>query len=84
MAKAFPFDPNPSWSHFYATGKDIHEYIKKTTRKWNLDRDIKLNHRVLSAAWHDDLGQWKVTVESEGRIWHENCDILISAQGVLK
>jgi cation diffusion facilitator CzcD-associated flavoprotein CzcO len=83
MTKAFPFDPNPNWDRFYANGADILAYIKRTVKKWNLDRDLQLNTRVLSAAWQEEKGQWKVTLEHEGKQRDEYCDVLISAQGVL-
>jgi len=80
---AFPFDPNPDWSHFYSTGPQIQEYIVKTVKKWNLDRDIQLRTRVLSTYWQEEVGQWKVVVEHEGRQREEYADILVSAQGFL-
>ena len=52
-------------------------------KKWNLDRDLELNTRVKSAHWQEATGQWKVTVEHEGKQRVEFCDILISGQGVL-
>jgi cation diffusion facilitator CzcD-associated flavoprotein CzcO len=82
---AFPFDPNPEWNRFYATGPEIQEYIKKTVKKWNLDRDIVLNTEVTRAQWLEGPAQWEVTtlnkVTGEEKV--ELCDILISAQGVL-
>ncbi|KAJ3455830.1 hypothetical protein MRS44_017312 [Fusarium solani] len=80
---AFPFDPNPSWERFYASGGDILAYIKATVKKWNLDRDLQLNTRVIGAQWQDDLAQWKVTVEHAGSQRDEYCHVLISAKGVL-
>lgn len=80
---AFPFDPNPDWSKFYSSGPEIQQYIKRTVDKWNLDRDIQLNTKVTEARWLEKQGQWKVTVESDGKTREEICDILISAQGVL-
>ncbi|KAF6800227.1 cyclohexanone 1,2-monooxygenase [Colletotrichum sojae] len=80
---AFPFDPNPNWSRFYASGAEILEYIKNTVRKWNLDRDLQLNTKVVGAQWQEDIGQWKVTVEHQGQRRDEYCHVLISAQGVL-
>lgn len=59
------------------------DYIKKTVKKWNLDRDLQLNTRVVGAEWQEDEGQWKVTVENNGTQRVEYCDVLISAQGVL-
>lgn len=82
---AFPFDPNPDWTRFYASGAEILEYFKKTVSKWNLDRDLQLNTKVVGAQWHDSDGVWEVEVETtrtqERR--KEWCHVLISGQGVL-
>ncbi|PGH10925.1 hypothetical protein AJ79_05170 [Helicocarpus griseus UAMH5409] len=80
---AFPFDPNPNWSQFYSSGPEIQAYIKRTVKKWNLDRDIQLNTKVVGAYWQEAEGRWKLVVEHEGQQRTEYCDILISAQGVL-
>ena len=84
LIQAFPFDPSPEWTHFYASGNEIHDYIKRTVKKWNLDRDIHLNTKVTSATWQEDDGLWKVTVESEGVRRDEYAEVLISAQGALE
>ena len=83
LSQAFPFDPNPDWTRFYASGSDILAYIKRTVEKWNLDRDLHLNTKVVAAHWQKDAGEWKVTVENQGQHRDEFCDVLISAQGVL-
>lgn len=80
---AFPFDPNPDWSRFYSSGAEIEDYIIRTARKWNLDRDVQFNTWVIGAHWREGEGKWKVIVEHEGKQRDEYCDILISAQGVL-
>ncbi len=82
--KAFPFDPNPSWTRFFSTGPEIWAYMKKTAQKWNLERDVKYNHRVTGAYWQEDRGQWQVMVEHDNTIIEDYADILISAQGFLK
>ncbi|KIV88653.1 hypothetical protein PV10_08317 [Exophiala mesophila] len=80
---AFPFDPNPGWSRFFSTGPEIWAYMKKTAQKWNLERDIKYNHRVTGAYWQEDRGQWRIIVEHNNMIFEDYADILISAQGFL-
>ena len=80
---SFPFNPNTDWTHFYSSGPEIHAYIKKTTEKWKLDRDVHLRHRVLQAIWQEDLGKWEITVQSPERSWTEHADVLISGQAVL-
>jgi len=52
-------------------------------KKWNLDRDLKLNTKVVAAHWDDNLGKWRVTLDHHGQQREESCDVLISAQGVL-
>ncbi|KAI9372345.1 hypothetical protein BJX61DRAFT_552971 [Aspergillus egyptiacus] len=80
---AFPFDPNPNWTKFYSSGPEIQAYIKRTVAKWNLDRDVHLDTRVVGARWQENEGVWKVTVEHAGVQRDEYCEILISGQGVL-
>lgn len=83
ITQAFPFDPNPEWTRFYASGAEILAYFKRTVKKWNLDRDLQLNTKVVSSIWQEDLGMWKVTVEKGGVQRDEFCHVLISGQGVL-
>lgn len=83
VLQAFPFDPNPDWERFYASGSDILAYMKHTVKKWNLDRDLQLNTKVIGAQWQEGLGQWKVTVECDAKRRDEYCHVLIGAQGVL-
>jgi len=82
--QAFPFDPNPNWNRFYASGQEIHQYMKEVVKKWDLDRDVQLNTKVVGAYWQEDSGQWKLEVEKESVRREEYADILISAQGFLK
>ncbi|PLN78359.1 FAD/NAD(P)-binding domain-containing protein [Aspergillus taichungensis] len=84
-AYAFPFDPNPNWSKFYASGTEIQDYIHRTVRKWNLDRDLQLNTRVVEMAWQAEKGEWRVEVENTltGEKRFEYAEIVLSAQGVL-
>lgn len=64
-------------------GPAIQNYIKQTVKEWNLDRDLYLDTRVVAAQWQEAAGEWKITVENEGKQREEYCDILISGQGVL-
>lgn len=58
--------------------------MKKTAQKWDLERDVKYNHRVVVAFWQHDRGQWRVVVEHAGVILEDYADVLISAQGFQK
>ncbi|KAF2094438.1 FAD/NAD(P)-binding domain-containing protein [Rhizodiscina lignyota] len=80
---AFPFDPNPNWSHFYSVGSEILEYIQKTVKKWNLDKHVVYNTRVTGCYWQEDRSQWKLTIEHDGETREEYSDVVISARGFL-
>ncbi|EXJ90181.1 hypothetical protein A1O3_03250 [Capronia epimyces CBS 606.96] len=80
---AFPFDPNPDWNYFYSSGQEIWEHMHKTVKKWDLDRDVRLNHHVVGAFWQEDRGQWLVKVKHGEIETEEYADILISGQGFL-
>ncbi|OAP61569.1 hypothetical protein AYL99_03772 [Fonsecaea erecta] len=81
---AFPFDPNPDWSKFYADGPEILEYVKKTVAKWNLNRDIQFNTRVIALNWLEEEGKWKIRVRKNGQEERDEfADVLVSAQGFL-
>jgi cation diffusion facilitator CzcD-associated flavoprotein CzcO len=58
--------------------------MKATAQKWDLERDVRYNHRVVGAHWEEPRGQWKVLVEHDGHVIEDTADLLVSAQGFLK
>lgn len=79
----FPFEPNPDWSAFYASGPEILQYFRRTVAKYELDRDVKCGHRVSHADFDSDSGRWSIDVETEHGTVHDGCDVLVSATGFL-
>lgn len=59
---SFPFEPNPNWSAYYASGAEIQEYFKRTVAKYNLDRDVKCGYRVEKAVFDPEQGKWNLEV----------------------
>lgn len=46
---------------------------------------IKLRHEVIEAKWSDVDSSWRVQVRTgNGEIIYDQCDVLLSATGVLK
>jgi cation diffusion facilitator CzcD-associated flavoprotein CzcO len=85
FVKAFPFDPNPNWSKFYADGDEILEYVEKVATKWNLRRDVQFNTRVIALEWLEEEGKWKIRVRKNGQEERDEfADVLVSAQGFLR
>ncbi len=83
LEQAFPFDPNPEWSHFYSRGHEILDYFQRTVKKWNLIREVRFGHKVSGAHWQEEKAQWKITVIYNGKEKEDYADILISARGFL-
>ena len=79
----FPFEPNPDWSAFYASGAEIREYFDRTVKKYDLGRGVKCGHRVQKAEFDEDSGRWKLEVKNKDGVIHDECDILVSAVGFL-
>jgi len=82
-AYTFPFEGNPDWSHFYATGPEIQAYIKATSVKYNLEKHVQCNSKVLETVWDDQVGKWKIKVDINGTIYEDEADILINGSGFL-
>lgn len=81
--EAFPFDPNPEWSHFYSRGHEILAYFRERVKKWNLGKNVQFGNRVNGAFWEEDKSQWKLLVQKDGKEREEHADVLISAKGFL-
>ncbi|KIW84896.1 hypothetical protein Z517_00284 [Fonsecaea pedrosoi CBS 271.37] len=82
-AYTFLFEPNPDWTQFYPAQPEIHAYIKATVAKYNLDKHVTLKSRILETIWDDEVGQWKIKVDTNGAIQEDNADILINGTGFL-
>lgn len=54
----YSYAPNPSWNSFYATGAEIHGYLKGVAEKFSANRFIKCNHAVQSCTWDDNASIW--------------------------
>ena len=75
-AYVFNFAPNPDWTKYYVSGPEIRQYIKSVTEKYNLDKFVHLNTRVVEASWIEGEGQWRVTLQkSDGEEFVVHADI---------
>ncbi|KAG0134306.1 hypothetical protein HOY82DRAFT_577451 [Tuber indicum] len=79
----FSWEPNPDWSEFYVGGEEIFQYMKRTTAKYDLARDVVFNSKVVEAIWDQGRGKWELKIEQEGRFIWDECDIFINASGIL-
>lgn len=81
----YTFNPNPSWSNFFAPSAEIQAYFHNSAQKYDALKYIKLNHKVVSALWNESSAKWDLLVANEaGQIFSDSCDVLVNAMGVLK
>ncbi|KAJ5951521.1 uncharacterized protein N7479_009934 [Penicillium vulpinum] len=82
-AYTYPFEPNPDWSSFYATGPEIRRYFESFAEKYNLHPYIKTNSRILSATWVEEKGIYEIIIDRDGEIIHDWCHVFINGTGFL-
>ncbi len=58
----FTFASNPEWSRFYATGPEIHNYLKDIAWKYDVEKYVRLRHFFRKAEWDERTQQWKITL----------------------
>ncbi|EXJ74905.1 uncharacterized protein A1O5_01601 [Cladophialophora psammophila CBS 110553] len=91
LGYTFPWRPNPSWTTFYASGKEIWEYMKQVVDDEGMMKYIHLNTSVCGADWDESKSKWvvklakKTSLEDEQGVLHleEECDILLNGTGFL-
>ncbi|GKQ56123.1 NAD(P)/FAD-dependent oxidoreductase [Bradyrhizobium sp. Ce-3] len=69
-----------------ADGPSILNYVRETARVYGIDKNIRFNHRVISADWSSADSQWTVEVErgAEKTIERFTCNFLFMCSGYYK
>ncbi|KAF7185276.1 putative sterigmatocystin biosynthesis monooxygenase stcW [Pseudocercospora fuligena] len=83
MIYCFPFETNPEWNNFFSTGGEIQEYFVRAVKKWELEKYVKFEHRVVDARWEEGEAKWRLKVQHGRETFDDGVDILISARGFL-
>ncbi|GFN20563.1 hypothetical protein AtubIFM55763_005711 [Aspergillus tubingensis] len=86
IAYSFPWRPNPNWSSFYSSAKEIWEYLKQIVVEEDMMKYITLNTRVVSAIWNEEKSKWVVKLQQDTpcvKEWEDECDVLINGAGFL-
>ena len=81
---AFPWAPNPEYDSFYASGQQIWDYFKRTTKEYHLDKSIQFDTKVFDSHWDETLKKWMIKIEQDGAVHLVQADIFINASGPLK
>ncbi|MGH9096877.1 MAG: flavin-containing monooxygenase [Acidimicrobiales bacterium] len=75
---SYSFAPNPEWSHVFAPGMEIRDYLDSVARHRDIERLIVYRTEVADLEWCDR--RWHLTTV-DGR--RDEADIVIAATGVL-
>ncbi|ORY90734.1 hypothetical protein BCR35DRAFT_323518 [Leucosporidium creatinivorum] len=82
---SYSFAPNPDWSHFYSSSAEIQAYFEGVAIRYGVPKYVKLEHKVVSAIWNEQLGQWALKIErlEDGAVIEDFADVLVNASGIL-
>jgi cation diffusion facilitator CzcD-associated flavoprotein CzcO len=69
---------NPGWTQLNAPGSEIHDYLRRLARRFDLRRHIRFGREVIRCTY-DDCG-WQVATRDGAT---EQADVLIAASGFL-
>jgi cation diffusion facilitator CzcD-associated flavoprotein CzcO len=60
---SFSFELNPRWSRMFAPQAEILEYLRRTSRKYDVDQHIRYGSAIEAVEWDDAAVRWAVTTE---------------------
>ncbi|KAL3446534.1 monooxygenase [Aspergillus insuetus] len=81
----YSFEPKPDWTSVYAGSSEIRSYFEDFTKKYGLEKYIRLSRQVTSTRWLEEKGQWEVSATdlATGKTVSDWCHILVHATGYL-
>lgn len=74
------FEPNPSWSRLFSTGREIKRYADDVADKYDVRRHIRFGTTVTGARWDEDDNVWQVSLTDGEQL---QARFLITATGFL-
>lgn len=84
-AYTFAFALNADWPAYLSNSEDIFRYLTRVVECFDLRRYMRFNSPVQSCEWLEKEGKWRVTIKDakSGAVFHDECDILVGANGLL-
>ncbi|MEH3078441.1 MAG: NAD(P)/FAD-dependent oxidoreductase [Quadrisphaera sp.] len=85
---AYTFRPQPAWTHRYARGDQVLDYLRTSAREEGLAPHLRLRADVRDATWHDDDGvdgggRWHVAAATPDGELRVSARVLVTAVGRL-
>lgn len=76
---SYSFLPKPDWSHFFAPGAEIHEYLQECVQAEGLSPYLRLRTAAKTMSWDEGSHRW--LVRTSRAIYR--CEVLVMAVGRL-
>jgi cation diffusion facilitator CzcD-associated flavoprotein CzcO len=76
---SFSFALNPTWSRSFSPQQEIHDYLQRIARDYDVLRHVQLNAEVLTATWVPERQHWALTTT----IGDLTAGVLIAGTGAL-
>jgi len=80
---SFSFAQNNPWSRYFSPREEIHDYLRKVARDFDVLPEIKFETEFLQSRWDEASHRWISEVRSNGKIQEITSRILITAIGQL-
>ncbi len=77
---SFSFAQRRDWTRLCSSQAEIHDYLRATTRAYDLERHIELGRSVSSCSWDERAARWLVETDEGERY---EADALVLATGQL-
>ncbi|KAL1863105.1 hypothetical protein Daus18300_008097 [Diaporthe australafricana] len=82
----FSWAPSAEWTSFYSGAPEILQYFKDVAEKYDLNKYIRLCHKVVGAYWNEEDQMWHVKIQKgddPDAIIEDKANIFVNASGVL-
>ncbi|KAI3395650.1 hypothetical protein diail_1015 [Diaporthe ilicicola] len=82
----FSWAPSSEWTSFYSGAPEILQYFKDVAEKYDLNKYIRLSHRVVGVYWNEEDQMWHVKIQKgdcPNAIIEDKANIFVNASGVL-
>lgn len=82
---SFSFALNPKWTKLMPSWSEIKAYQEDVVEEYNLHDKMRFRTEIVQCIWQEDTARWLLVVRDlvSGETFHHECQILISATGLL-
>ena len=80
---SFSFGTRNKWTRYFAQRREIHAYLSKVSREYDVTRHMRFNTKLTSTRWDETTKRWVSTLEDSSGTREVTSAFLVSAIGQL-